>query len=148
MLTSLYRFRVKKNKYSTSKPTPPYLRPTKKRCSRRHLFPSRLSDAEIGTGEESDISNYTSSKPRHISKPRPTSSHLTSLEGDTSDDGATVIYKRQSWKGKIIQEKEVKQGRGRPHKENLVQWEQSWIDRGCFTTPKMLQSWTERKASK
>lgn len=137
-------------------------KPNKKRCIKRHPFSSRLSsDAEMGTGDESDISSYnTPSKPRHISKPRPTSSHLTSLEGDTSDDGAmdlagggsqmAVIYKQQSWKGEIVQERDVKkgQGRGRPRKQYLIQWEQSWVDGGCLTAPKLLQSWREKKASK
>ena len=68
--------------------TLPYLYPTKKRSlcgveekprkirrTKRHLFSSRLySDAETGTGDESDISSYTPSKPCHVSKPRPTSS--------------------------------------------------------------------------
>lgn len=124
--------------------TLPCLRPTKKRslCSvgdkpdekryiKRHPFSSQLSsDAEMGTGDKSDISNYTPSKPRHISKPRPTSSRLTSLEGDTSDDGAmdlasgglqmAVIYEQQSWKGEIVQERDVRQRRGRPRKQYLV----------------------------
>ena len=97
--------------------TLPYLYPTKKRslCRvgekpyekrriKRHPFSSRLS--ETGTGDESDISSYRPSKPRYISKPPPTSSHLVSLEGDTSDDSAmdlaggrsqmAVIYEQQS----------------------------------------------------
>lgn len=45
-------------------------KPNKKRCIKRHPFSSRLSsDADMGTGDESDISSYTPSKPRHISKP-------------------------------------------------------------------------------
>lgn len=140
MLTSLYRFRVKKNKYSTSKPTLPYLYPTKKRYSKCHLFLLQLSDAEIEMGKKSNINSYISFKPCHISKPQPTSFYLTSLEGNTSNDGATVIYKKQNWKGKIIQEREVKQGCGKPHKKYLVQWELFWVDCGCFITQKMLQS--------
>lgn len=73
-----------------------------------------------------DISSYTPSKPR---QPWPTSSHLTSLEErNTSDDGAmdlagrgsqmAIIYKQQSWKDEIVQERDVKkeQGPGKPHK--------------------------------
>ena len=150
----------------------PYLHPTKKRslCRvgekphekhriKRHPFSSRLSsDAETGTGDESDISSYTPLKTRHISKSRPISSHLTSLEGDTSDDGAmdlaggrsrmTVIYEQQSWKGKIVQERNVKQGRGRPRKQYRIQWESSWVDSAYLTVPEMLQSWREKKALK
>lgn len=134
-------------------------KPRKKRRTKRHLFSSRLySDVETGTSDESDISSYTPSKPCHISKPRPTSSHLTSLQGDTSDDGVmdlvgggsqmAVIYEQQSWKGEIVQERDVKQWRGRPRKQYLVQWEQSWVD-GCrLTAPELLQSWREKKASK
>ena len=152
--------------------TLPYLHPTKKRSlcgvgekprkkrrTKRHLFSSRLySDAETGTGDESDISSYTPSKPCHISKPRPTSSHLTSLQGDTGDDGVmdlvgggsqmAVIYEQQSWKGKIVQERDVKQGHGRPRKQYLIQWEQSWVYGGRLTAPELLQSWREKKASK
>ncbi len=134
-------------------------KPSKKRRIKRHPFSSRLSsDADMGTGDESDISSYTPSKPRHISKPRPTSSHLTSLQGDTSDDGAmdlvggrsqiAVIYEQQSWKGEIVQERDVKQGRGRPRKQYLVQWEQSWVDGARLTAPELLQSWRGKKASK
>lgn len=149
----------------------PYLHPTKKRSlcvvekkprkkshTKHHHFLSRLySDTEMGTGDESDISSYTPSKPRHMSKPRPTSSHLTSLQKDTSDDGVmdllgggsqmAVIYEQQSWKGKIVQERDVKQRRGRPYKQYLIQWEQSWVDGGRLTAPELLQSWREKKAS-
>lgn len=152
--------------------TLPYLYPTKKRSLCRvgvkphekrpikyYPFSSRLSsDAETGTGDESDISSYTPTKSRHISKPRPISSHLTSLEGDTSDDGAinlagrrsrmTVIYEQQSWKGKIVQERDVKQGRRRPRKQYRIQWETSWVDSACLTVPETLQSWKEKKALK
>ena len=134
-------------------------KPRKKRRTKRHLFSSRLySDAETGTGDESDFSSYTPSKPRHISKPRPTSSYLTSLQGDISDDGVmdlvgggsqmAVIYEQQSWKGEIVQERDVKQWRGRPRKQYLIQWEQSWVDGGRLTAPELLQSWREKKASK
>ena len=132
-------------------------KPHKKRGIKRHPFSSRLYlDAETGTGDKSDISSYTPSKPHHISKPRPTSSHLTSLQGDISDDGAmdlvgggsqmAVIYEQQSWKGKIVQERDVK--KGRPRKQYLVRWEQSWMD-GCrLTAPELLQSWREKRVSK
>lgn len=38
------------------------------------------------TGNELDINNYTSFKPRHISKAQPTSFYLTKLKGDISND--------------------------------------------------------------
>ena len=87
-------------------------KPRKKRRTKRHLFSSRLSsDAETGTGDESDISSYTPSKSCHISKPRPTS-HLIGLQGDASNNGVkdlvgrgsqmAVIYEQQTWKGEIV----------------------------------------------
>ena len=107
-------------------------KPEKKRRTKRYLFLSRLySDAETGTGDESDISSYTPFKPCHIFRPRPTSSHLTSFQGDTSDNDVmdlagggsqmAVIYEPQSWKGEFVQERAVKQWRGRPRKQYLVQ---------------------------
>ena len=110
-----------------------------KRRTKRRRFSSPLSsDKETEMEDESDISSY---KPHHISDSRPTPSHSTDLEGDTSDDGTrelpggrsdrrprarmTVIYERQSWEGEIIDEKDVKQGRGRPRKQYLVRWKQS-----------------------
>ena len=134
-------------------------KPRKKRRTKRHLFSSRpYSDAETGTSDESDISSYTPSKPCHISKPRPTSPHLTSLQGDTSDDGVmdlvgggsqmAVIYEQQSWKGKIVQERDVKQGHGKPRKQYLIQWERFWVYGGRLTAPELLQSWREKKVSK
>ena len=59
-----------------------------------------------------------------------------------------VIYEQQSWKGKIVQERDMKQGHGRPRKQYLIQWESSWVD-GCrLTAPELLQSWREKKALK
>ena len=56
-----------------------------------------------------------------------------------------VIYEQQSWKGKIVQERDVKQGHGRPRRQHLVQ---SWVDSAHLTAPELLQSWREKKASK
>ena len=57
------------------------------------------------TGDESDISSYTSSRPHYPSRPRPTSSDSTGFVGDTCDDGMmeavgersrmAVIYEQQ-----------------------------------------------------
>lgn len=55
---------------------------------KRGRFSSLLSsDEETETGDESDISSYTPSRPHHTSNAQPTSSHSTGLEADTSDDG-------------------------------------------------------------
>lgn len=69
---------------------------------------------------------------------------------DLAGEGSqmAVIYKQKSWKGRIVQERNVKQGRGRPHKQYLVKWKESWVDGGCLTAPKLLQSWKEKQASK
>ena len=83
---------------------------------------------------------------------------VPAFQGDISDDGAmdlvgggsqmAVIYKQQSWKGEIVQERDVKQWRGRPRKQYLIHWEQSWVDRCRLTAPELLQSWTEKRVSK
>lgn len=57
----------------------------------------------------------------------------------------TIIYERQSWEEEIIDEKDVKQGRGRPRKQYLVRWEQSWVDEGHLSAPELLQNWREKK---
>ena len=132
-----------------------------KRRTKRRRFSSPLSfDEETEMRDESDISSY---KPHHISDSRPTSSHPTDLEGDTSDDGTrelpggrsdrrprarmAVIYERQSWKEEIIDERDAKQGRGRPRKQYLVRWKQSWVDGARLTAPELLQDWRGKKAS-
>ena len=79
-----------------------------KRCVKRRRFSSPFSsDEDTATGDESDISSYTSSRPHRPSKLRPTSSDSTGFEGDTCDDGKmeavgersrmAVIYEQQSW---------------------------------------------------
>ncbi|KAK3170880.1 hypothetical protein OEA41_002964 [Lepraria neglecta] len=88
------------------------------------------SDEETETGDESDSSSYTPSELHHVSTPRPNSSRSTGVEGDTSSDGKmkltdgqsqmVVAYKQQSWKGEIIEERNIQQGRGRPYKEYPV----------------------------
>ena len=133
-----------------------------KRRTKSRRFSSPLSsDEEAEMGDESDISSY---EPHHISDSRPNPSRTIDLEGDTSDDGGrelpdgrsdrglrarmAVIYERQSWEGKIIDEKNVKQGRGRPRKQYLIRWKQSWVDGGLLSAPELLRNWREKKASK
>ena len=123
-------------------------------CTKHRRFSSPLSsDEETEMGDESDISSY---KPHHILDSRPNPSHSTNLEGDTNDDGRgelpygrsdpglrarmAVIYERQSWEGEIIDEKDVKQGRGRPRKQYLVRWKSSWVDGARLTAPELLQN--------
>ena len=59
-----------------------------------------------------------------------------------------VIYEQQSWEGEIVDERDMKQGRGRSHKQYLVRWEPSWMDGGRLTAPSLTQNWRERRASK
>ncbi len=133
-------------------------RASKKPCIKRRRFSTRpSSDEEPETGDESDYSRCIPSQTHHISNPQ-LPSCLTSLRSDTSDDRAmdlaggrsrmAVIYEQQSWEGEIVQERHVKQGRGRPRKQYLIQWKQSWVDGGRLTAPELLQSWREKKASK
>lgn len=77
-----------------------------------------------------DISSYTPSKCR---QPQLTSSYLTSLEGgNTSNDNTidlasrrsqmAIIYKQESWKGEMVQERNVKkkQGPRKTYKQYLL----------------------------
>ena len=63
-----------------------------------------------------------------------------------STSRTTVIYKRQSWEEEVVGERNVRQGRGRPRKQYLVQGKQSWVDGGRLTAPELLQNWKEKKA--
>ena len=139
-------------------------RPQSQRRTRRRRFSlPPPSDDETESEGESVISRYTPSKPYHISIPRPTSSRLSRPEGGVSNGKmklagsrsnrrpipkTTVIYERQSWAGEIIDEREVKQGRGRTRKQYLIQWEPSWVDASRLTAPELLQNWRGKKASK
>lgn len=151
--------------------SPSLLHPTKKRgrpaaCEksfrrrgmRRHRFSSPFSsDLEIETNEDSDYSNYTPSKAHNILKPRLASSRSIDLEKDTNDDKIefadersrmTVIFEQQSWEGEIIDERDSKQGRGRPRKQYLVRWKSSWVDGGRLIAPTLMQNWRKERVSK
>jgi len=137
-------------------------RPPLQRRSKRRRFSSPLSsDDETESDDESVISRYTPSKPYNVST-RPTLSLLSRSEGDVSNGKVelagsqssrrpipktTVIYERQSWAGEIIDEREVKQGRGKPRKQYLIQWEPSWVDGARLTVPESLQNWRGNKGS-
>ena len=107
-----------------------------KRRVKRHRFSSPFtSDEDTLMGDEPYINSHTTSRPHHPSRSRPTSSDLTGLEGDTCDHGKkeavgkrsrmVVIYEQQSWAGEIVNERSMKHGRGRPHKQYLVRWKPS-----------------------
>lgn len=127
-----------------------------KRRVKRHRFSSPFSsDEETVTGDESDISSYIYSRPHHLLRPRLTSADSTGFEGDTCDDGQmeavgersrmTVIYEQQSWEGEILDERDMKHGRGRPRKQYYVQWKSSWVDGGYLTAPGLIENWREKK---
>ncbi len=139
-------------------------RPRSQRRTRPRRFSSPPSDDETVSEGESVIGRCTPSKPYQISTPRPTLSRLSGSEGDVSNakmelagsrsnrrpiPKTTVIYERQSWAGEIIGERAVKQGRGRPRKQYLIQWEPSWTDAGRLTVPRLVHTWKEnqKKAS-
>lgn len=64
-------------------------KPLSKGCIKRRRLPSSLLiDEGIETEIESDISSFTSSKRDYTSTLQPTSSHLTGLKGDVSEDRA------------------------------------------------------------
>lgn len=54
-----------------------------------------------------------------------------------------VIYDQQGREGQIVDERDerdVKQGRARPHKQHLVRCRNSWVDGARLTAPEFLQS--------
>ncbi len=51
-----------------------------------------------------------------------------------------IVYEQQSWEGEIIDERDMKQGRGRPRKQH-VRWKPSWVDGGPLTAP---QNWRKK----
>jgi len=58
-----------------------------------------------------------------------------------------VVFEQQSWEGEIVEEMDVKQGRGRPRKQYLVQWKPSWVDGRQLTAPGLVQNWKDKKAT-
>ena len=130
-----------------------------RRGTKRHRFSSPFSsELEADTGEESDCSIYTPFKVPDVSKSRSATSFLIGLNRDASQgskmkiageqSGMAVIYKQQSWEGEIIDERNTKQGRGRPRKQYLVQWKTSWVDGSRLTASEIVRIWREKKASR
>ncbi len=63
----------------------------------------------------------------------------------SSSSPRTAVYEQQRWEGKIIDERDAKQGRGRPRKKYRVRWEDSWTDGARLTTSGLMQDWRERR---
>ncbi|KAL8696688.1 MAG: hypothetical protein Q9201_007534 [Fulgogasparrea decipioides] len=138
--------------------------PVKRRVKRRRFSSPLSSDEETETGTEPDISSYPPAKLYRISNLRSSSSPLPvgrerAPKPDDALEGANgkskrrplsrtaVVYKQQCWEGEILQERDVKQERGRPRKQYLVRWEQSWVDGTSLTAPELLRDWREKKVS-
>ena len=128
----------------------------RKRCMKRHRFSSPFSsNLETDTGEESDYSIYEPSKAHDVFKIRPASSQSISLEEDATKydkmevagerSRMAVIYEQQSWEGEIIDERNTKQGRGRPRKQYLIRWKSSWVDGGRLIASDLVRNWREKK---
>ena len=128
----------------------------RQRGIKRHRFSSPFSsDLETETGEESDYSIYTPSKGHDVFKLRPASSKSISREEDTIEydkieiagkrSRMAVIYEQQSWEGEIIDERNTKQGRGRPRKQYLIRWKSSWVDGGRLFASNLVRNWREKK---
>jgi hypothetical protein len=133
----------------------------KRRIKRRRFSSPASSNEETEIQDESTFSSCTPFKPYNISTTQSASSQAILAEDASKDDKmefvnerqkrpstsrTTVIYERQSWEGEVVGERDVRQGRGRPRKQYLVQWKQSWVDGGRLTAPELLQNWKEKKA--
>lgn len=138
--------------------------PVKRRFKRRRFSSPLSSDEGIETGMEPDISSFAPAKTYRSSNLRSSFSPLSvgrerELKPEKVLEGANgkskrrphsrtaVIYKQQCWEGEILQERDVKQERGRPRKQYLVRWEQSWVDGASLTAPELLRDWREKKVS-
>ena len=134
-----------------------------KRVKRRRFSSPLSSSEETEMGAESDISSDTpanlyrtsnlspASSPRSTGREREPNTDKT-LEGANerskrrSLSRTAVVYKQQCWEGEILQERDIKQERGRPRKQYLVRWKESWVDGARLTAPELLQNWREKKA--
>ena len=133
------------------------------KCDIKHCCFSLPLSSDKETEEESDCSSYAPTKPYHTISSQSTLPHSTDLREHTSDNSEmklggqlkcsqtseiAVIYEQQCWKEEIINKRDMKQGRRRPLKQYLVQWEHLWVGRDHLTTPQLLQNWKEKKTSK
>ena len=157
--TSVLPRPAKKRRRSAAGKKPPL-----KRRVKRRRFSSPLSSAEeTEKGAESDTSSYAPAKQYRTSNLRPPSSPLSiGRERAPNPDDAlkgvnerskrrpfsrtAVVYEQQCWEGEILQERDVKQERGRPRKQYLVRWKESWVDGARLTAPELLHNWREKKA--
>ena len=134
------------------------------KCVKRRRFSSRLSlDKGTEIEPEPDISSYAPAKLCRTSTLPPASSPSSLLNGRErklkpgnkrkctdatcgSLSRTAVIYEQQRWEGEILQERDIKQERGRPRKQYLVRWKESWVDGARLTAPELLRDWREKRA--
>jgi hypothetical protein len=50
-----------------------------------------------------------------------------------------VVFEQQRCKEEIVNERHVRQGRGRPRKQHLIDWEPSWVDSGRLAAISTLE---------
>jgi len=124
--------------------------PRKKRQIKRHRFSSTFS-----SDEASELELDKNNRPTPLSGSRLTSrsthSHSRDIreqQNETLSHHMTVIYEQKHWEGVIVDERDEKQGRGRPRKQYLVQWKPSWVDGAVLAAPALLQQWRETKTSR
>ena len=136
-----------------------------KRHIKRHRFSSPFSSDEGDeTGSESDTSSYAPVKSYRISNLASASVLPLSLgrereprfnkNCDSTDrmcrqhspSRTVVVYEQQCWEGEILQERDLRQERGRPRKQYLVRWKESWVDGARLACPDLLRNWREKKA--
>ena len=137
-----------------------------KRRIKRHRFSSPFSsDGGDETGFESDISSYAPVESYRISNFASASSLLplslgrerepkSNKKRESTDrihrqhslSRTAVIYEQQCWEGEILQERNARQERGRPRKQYLVRWKESWVDGARLASPDLLRNWREKKA--
>ena len=141
--------------------------PLKRRFKRRRFSSPLSSSEESETGAESDTSSYAPAELCPTSNLPPASSPSSLSIGRKREanpdfrregaDGtcsqhslsrAVVVYEQQRWEGEILQERDVRQERGRPRKQYLVRWKESWVDGVHLTAPALVQNWREKKALK
>lgn len=155
-------------------PFPPAKRAVKrklppiKRRIKRHRFSSPFTSDESGTDFESDSSQHKPRRRYNIRRyntsgllPSPSSVPPKCPKGKIEETKArigangratqqlvsqgAVVYEQQSWEGQILAEREVQGGRGRPRKQYLICWNDSWMDGARLTGLDLLQDWREKR---
>ena len=158
-MSALIRRTIKRRRSAAEKKLP------LKRRIKRHRFSSPFSSDGDETGSESDISSYAPVESYRISNLASASSLLPLSLGrerepksnkkrestdriyrQHSHSRTAVIYEQQCWEGEILQERDMRQERGRPRKQYLVRWKESWVDGARFASPDLLRNWREKKA--